>query len=359
MDNLGLSTREALQILHDDCSRTLAEFEELGPSSSRRGGGIWVRDVFCSAKHSTTLCWRSVLTLFGAGVSLLVASIFDDKIRPNKTVGILEALSVLLLLVTNVLLVSWDACLWHKEMPQRVKHILAKLKEYKESCHWTKENYPHLHSPQSPCITLQWTYRDGHLINLPWALLAQGDLILLQPGQSIPGKCRPVSKVNGTVLQMGDIFTPVPEGSRAGFSVPQARTPLQCCRYVMEETPYLHNLKTALQQALQRPVSVFNKERHMLMLQFTEGGALFFTILYVIMVNIFRYFYLSQWIGAGTAFEMFMVQVATAAIPLLPLVFPIVWILLNAGGLAWVLALFHSAQQMQVGCHSNLLVRLH
>jgi hypothetical protein len=73
------------------------------------------------------------------------------------------------------------------------------------SCYWLPENYPHLCSPFSPCITLQWTYRDGHLINLPWALLVTGDVILIRPGQQVPGNCIPLEVRNSKVIIIGPI----------------------------------------------------------------------------------------------------------------------------------------------------------
>lgn len=73
--------------------------------------------------------------------------------------------------------------------------LLVQLKilfsDAKSKCLWKAENYPHLCSPLSPCITLQWTYRDGHLVNLPWALLVAGDIIVIKPSQQSPGFCTP------------------------------------------------------------------------------------------------------------------------------------------------------------------------
>jgi len=54
---------------------------------------------------------------------------------------------------------------------------------------WSTKDYPDLYMPLSPCITLQWCYRDNHLVNLPWAFLVPGDLILLQPAQKIVADC--------------------------------------------------------------------------------------------------------------------------------------------------------------------------
>lgn len=54
---------------------------------------------------------------------------------------------------------------------------------------WTEKNYPDLCMPISPCITLQWCFRDGKLVNLPWALLVPGDIVVLQPSQKIVAEC--------------------------------------------------------------------------------------------------------------------------------------------------------------------------
>jgi hypothetical protein len=48
---------------------------------------------------------------------------------------------------------------------------------------WQPSNYPHLHTPLSSSVVLQWTLRNASLVNLPWALLVEGDVILIKPGQ--------------------------------------------------------------------------------------------------------------------------------------------------------------------------------
>jgi hypothetical protein len=55
---------------------------------------------------------------------------------------------------------------------------------------WTKADYLDIHTPLSPCVSLQWTIRDNQVVNLPVSLLVAGDVILLRPGQIVPGKCR-------------------------------------------------------------------------------------------------------------------------------------------------------------------------
>ena len=102
------------------------------------------------------------------------------------------------LTVLNVLFACWDTGLRHTEMQTRVKWILDSLEEWKDECDWKPEHYPHIHNPQSPSITLQATLRDGNIVNLPWALLVQGDVIILRPGQPAPGRCRNVAEVFGS-----------------------------------------------------------------------------------------------------------------------------------------------------------------
>lgn len=95
-----------------------------------------------------------------------------------------------LLTLFNVAFSCWDMRLRKTEMNMRVRWILNLIKDWKNKCKWKAENYPHIHSPQSPSITLQPTVRDGHVVNLPWALLVKGDVIVLRPGHSAPGRCR-------------------------------------------------------------------------------------------------------------------------------------------------------------------------
>lgn len=83
----------------------------------------------------------------------------------------------------NIILVSIENRLRHNEMPKRVQAILATLKLAIKNVKWSPENYPHLCTPFSPCVTLQWVYRDGVLVNLPWALLVKDDIIVIRPGK--------------------------------------------------------------------------------------------------------------------------------------------------------------------------------
>merc|ERR1712141_218482 len=99
----------------------------------------------------------------------------------------------MVLVILNILLNIWEGFQSKVEMRRRVEHVLRQLVYVKDrGVKWTPENFPHLHTPLSASATLQWTLRDGKKVNCPWALLVEGDIILIKPGQICPGKCTSV-----------------------------------------------------------------------------------------------------------------------------------------------------------------------
>lgn len=91
------------------------------------------------------------------------------------------------------------------EMHRKIRLILNDISLAKTlSKDWIPDNYPNLCCPLSPCVALQWTYRDGKIVNLPWALLVRGDFIVIRPGQIAPGLC---IEVNGChKFQCGETY---------------------------------------------------------------------------------------------------------------------------------------------------------
>jgi hypothetical protein len=68
----------------------------------------------------------------------------------------------------------------------------------------------------------------------------------------------------------------------------------------------------------------------------------------VLFVNLIRYLYLSKWVGVGDWTEMFLLQTASVALPLLPVVFPTAWLILDSLGMARIQALIHMPSHSQV-----------
>lgn len=186
-------------------------------------------------------------------------------------------------------------------------------------------------APFSPCITLQWTYRDSKLVNLPWSLLVKGDVILIRPGQISPGYCESIDKCNEyQLLHDKQIYAPTLHNTNEIFSTPKARKPQQNRRYRLLETPFLNNLHIALEHSLNRPVTQFNQQRHFVVVRIIERILLPGFLLANFLMHIVIYFYVN---GDGF-WESFIITPIVIALPLLPLAFPLLWNILNCVGMA-------------------------
>lgn len=111
--------------------------------------------------------------------------------------GHFSAAFILLAVSLSTIWIVWrENALRRNEIHRKVRSVIGEIQLASHLCQdWTSENYPSLCSPLSPCVTLQWTYRDGRIVNLPWALLVKGDTIIMRPGQLAPGPCQ---QLNGT-----------------------------------------------------------------------------------------------------------------------------------------------------------------
>lgn len=112
---------------------------------------------------------------------------------------------MLLILLATIILVIYESYLRRTEIFRKVRLIINEIQLAQILCRdWTTLNYPNVSNPMSPCVTLQWTYRDGKIVNLPWALLVKGDVIVIRPGQSAPGYC--VEITGKTEFKTGETY---------------------------------------------------------------------------------------------------------------------------------------------------------
>ncbi|CAL4159798.1 unnamed protein product, partial [Meganyctiphanes norvegica] len=337
----GLSTSEALTRLHDDIEEALVQHESqeikknkgMGPTSV-------VHEAFHHYSMRSAFRWTSALALVIEGIMLLIAFVAapDEKYHNLPA----EAFFIFAMVAINLYLVWWETLHRHHELPQHIRRMLKGLKECSSHVMWSPANYPHLHSPLSPCISLQWTVRDGTVVNLPWALLVRGDIILLKPGQKVPAKCKPLqeSKGHSGDFSMGDIFSPILDGVGEVFSSPKARSPLRETHCIILETPYVSNLRVALSTALNRSTTVFNKQRYLLFACCMETVILPLAVILVFGINTVRLYY--NWAGHWT--EAMLVGPVCVALPLVPLALPIIWHMLNWFGCAKILTIYHHVQ---------------
>ncbi|XP_048869215.1 transmembrane protein 94-like [Brienomyrus brachyistius] len=125
------------------------------------------------------------------------------------------------------------------------------------------EGYADLFAQPSPAVPLQWTYRDGRLVNLPVSLLVEGDIIALRPGAAAPAELRGVQEAEHVMLSRNDVFSrlsapPCPPGS----SRPRPRNLLRPQLFRVIRTPAVDSIQRCLELGQRRPVTVLDNERY-------------------------------------------------------------------------------------------------
>lgn len=147
---------------------------------------ITIKTAFAKP-YETPLSWISVLTTILVIICLALTKHY------------FTALCVLLILITTIILVIYESYLRRTEIFRKVRLIINEIQlAVILSRDWTPQNYPNVSNPMSPCVTLQWTYRDGKIVNLPYALLTKNDVIVIRPGQSAPGDCTQLNPTEAT-----------------------------------------------------------------------------------------------------------------------------------------------------------------
>ncbi|XP_030748034.1 transmembrane protein 94 isoform X2 [Sitophilus oryzae] len=338
-EELGLSTSEALNKLYVEIESVLLQFKY--SQKSRKSKNLaWIRDALSLKSKNTTIDWIAAGFQLWTSLALVLGYCLD-----GDNVELYEAFIIFVLLILNISIELYNNKLRHNEIPNRVEMVLDKLKREMNHINWKPENYANLYTPLSPCITLQWTYRDGHLIHLPWALLVKDDIILVKPGQICPGYCEALDKqTEHQILHAKEIYSPSLQNANEIFSAPKSKKPLEAKKYRLLETPYLYNLKISLEEALDRPVTQHNQQRHFVMVKVIEYIVLPVMFLLVFSANVFRYLYFQQYLGHYSIANMFFISPSNAILPLLPIVFPLVWNVSNCIGMARFKAIFDASR---------------
>lgn len=183
MKSVGLSTADALKKLHDDIAEVLKNHE--------------------NKKCKTIPKRNEILPTYSIIITVFV--IFGLV----YTAYYLTAVLVLLILILNASFVYREEKLRRTELERKTKLILEDIQlSITLSKDWKSINYPHICSPLSPCISLVWTYRDNELVNLPTALLVEGDYIVMRLGSSAPGNCHEVNHKTAKpkIFKLGDTY---------------------------------------------------------------------------------------------------------------------------------------------------------
>ena len=317
----GLSSREALGSLHLSLSETVKECRE------RRSQCGWVREAWWPGSQ------RSLFRVTSLLYSLLL--ILALTATTSDLPGLGSALILLVLTAVSLVLSGWESYQASVEVFKRAEKMveLVRRSAAAEDSAWQEAQYPSLDTPPSPSLLLQRTLRDGQTLNLPWALLVTGDLVLLRPGDTAPASCR--SSHSELTLEKGQVFQP-DDLSEENNS---AET------FVLAETPYLAELRRILSVASEaKPLSRLSKQRQFLVTSLLEYICTPVVVVLVLAWNCVRHMYSWSWLSGHPMSQLFLTEPITAAIPLLPLMFPLWWVLVNTAALSNVLTIFRQAK---------------
>lgn len=271
-------------------------------------------------QHQNPMSWFSI----AASVICIVMLLINENY--------ISALFLFSLVIFTIFLQVRENRLRKTELHRKTKNILDDIDAAITLCdEWEPTNYPHIYSPLSPCVSLQWTYRNGRIVNLPWALLVAGDYVLIRPGQIVPVDCTEMNGKctfsAGETYRLSHIIEPPPK--------PMARPPLPDLVCILARTPFVENLQTALNSFLNRPPTTYDQQRDLLIHRSMQQYGLIFVALITYSTGILRYS--GTYSQGKTGFhwrEAFIESPVSAVLPILPLIYPIIWITINLWGMA-------------------------
>ncbi|XP_078230769.1 transmembrane protein 94 isoform X22 [Callithrix jacchus] len=346
---LGLSTRKALSVLKEQLEAVLE-----GHLRERKKCLTWKEVWRSSFLHHSNRCscfhWPGASLMLLA--VLLLLGCFGGQPAGSRGVGLVNASALFLLLLLNLVLIGRQDRLKRREVERRLRGIIDQIQDALRDgreIKWPSAMYPDLHMPFAPSWSLHWAYRDGHLVNLPVSLLVEGDIIALRPGQESFASLRGIKDDEHIVLEPGDLFPPFsPPPSPRGEVERGPQSPQQHRLFRVLETPVIDNVRWCLDMALSRPVTALDNER------FTVQSVMLHYAVPVVLAgflitNALRFIFsapgLTSW-----QYTLLQLQV-NGVLPILPLLFPVLWVLATACGEARVLA------QMSKASPSSLLAK--
>ncbi|XP_071318427.1 transmembrane protein 94 isoform X3 [Trachinotus anak] len=336
---LGLSTGQALVKLRDQLRDLLEQYQR---AAHRRTSAQeqWVNSFLYHGNRHSCLHWP------GAALTLLVVlgllCCHGSQPKGSSGIELVNAAALLLLFLLNLLLVGRQERLKRSEMVRRLKGIITQLSDYLSGCvgdvRWSLSLYPDLYTPSSPSWSLHWTYRDSQLVNLPVSLLVEGDIIALRPGQEAFASLRGIKDDEHIVLEPGDLFPPFsPPPSPRANEKRGPQNPQQHRLFRVVRTPVLDTVRNSLEMALSRPITVLDNERFTVQSVITKLVCPVVLVAFLL-VNMIRYFCDAPSL-TPPCYNFFQLQLM-GVLPILPLLFPVMWVLVNAFGEARVLAEF-------------------
>ncbi|XP_064423625.1 transmembrane protein 94 isoform X4 [Latimeria chalumnae] len=339
--SLGLNTSQALTVLRDQLSGLL---EEQQKQSKRKTPWKerWRKSFLHHSNRCSSFHWPGAALMLLAVILLLCCH--QSQPEGSQGIEIVNAVALFLLLLINLYLTVRHERLKTSETMRRLQSIIDGLNDAlntRDELKWQDSLYPDLYMPSATSWSLHWAYRDGRLVNLPVSLLVEGDIIALRPGQESFASLRGIKDDKHIVLEPGEVFPPFsPPPSPKGDRKKEPQHPQQHRLFRVLRTPAIDNIRQNLDLALSRPVTALDNERftvQSVMAKYAVPGVL----VTFLIANTLRFVFGAPG-SAPWQFTFFQLQV-NGVLPILPLLFPVMWILVTAYGEARVLAQFSKA----------------
>ncbi|MCI4393512.1 hypothetical protein PGIGA_G00158140 [Pangasianodon gigas] len=216
------------------------------------------------------------------------------------------------------------------EMPRQVETLLNTLQDFllHPPSDWLKDTED-LFVPSFPAVSLQWTYRDGRLVNIPVSLLVEGDIISLRPGSEAPTELR-VQEEEHVILSQSDVFSHLSSPpSPLDHERSRPHRLLQPQLFRVTRTPAVEVVQRCLELSQHRPVSVLDNERFTVQTLLERGPALL-ALVVLLVLNTLRYVLGAP--GVGPWHVTLLQLPVNGILPLLPLTFPLLWLLVGIYG---------------------------
>ncbi|XP_052785861.1 transmembrane protein 94-like isoform X1 [Mya arenaria] len=335
------SMSQALELLHGELFR---ELEGYMFAQNRDKWRHW-RAVFHHARVKSLYHWTTILISLVLTVALFVAYGFsNDKGSSDSVWLVVEGSMILACVLFNVFLAVHTCEYERSEFVQLLRHILDQLSVCMKYNTWNKAYFPRLDAPFSPCCSLQWTMRDDQVYNIPVLLLVKGDIILLRPGHKAPAQCSLQHDGLGEdaedlLLEENEIFAPDSGKHGEVFTQPKGRQPRKPARFLLLDTPATTLVRQILSDC-KRPASTIEHEKFLIMTHWIERRIIPVVCVVMLVVNILRYIYLGGHVGHWT--DMIILLQVQAIVPLVPLIVPLMYLLINFYGQARVFAAFEA-----------------
>ncbi|CAG8597551.1 12236_t:CDS:10 [Cetraspora pellucida] len=274
--------------------------------------------------------------------------ILDEHHSPLQTckcifIHMCSAIIIFSFLVFNGFLCIREKRLISLEINERAKNIVNQLKQS------GMNTIQDIKIPFVPSLTVAKVVRDGLVRSFPTTLLVEGDIVEMLYGDIAPCRMTFISdnvpkELSIKQLELSQVFKPSFFSGMSSKDLWEMHIKNKGrYQFVLLETPWANCLRAVLKQ--KRPATIIAKQAEVLERVFLHR--IIFVILGVTLVtNLIRYI-LTEVIGNynyDQAFEMLLVLPIYSIIPIIPLAFPMLWIITRSFANATLLVLFEALQ---------------